>query len=139
MPVYLCLRLLTGQRLVDLHRRHLGAKMRDAGQEVSLHAGGLPRASSASLAELLMGRLTSPSRAAGRAETQVRVQQALNDMDPRDREVLALRHFEDLSNAETARVLGLHESAASKRYLRALKRLNEILDILPGGLGRAPP
>jgi RNA polymerase sigma-70 factor (ECF subfamily) len=139
MPIYLWLRLLTGQRLVDLHRRHLGAKMRDAGQEVSLHAGGPPRASSASLAELLMGRLTSPSRAAVRAEAQRRIQDALNDMDPTDREVLVLRHFEDLTNAETARVLGIHESAASKRYLRALKRLKDILTMLPGGLGRAPP
>jgi RNA polymerase sigma-70 factor (ECF subfamily) len=139
MPVFLWLRLLTGQRLVDLHRRHLGAKMRDAGQEVSLHGDAMPRASSASLAEQLMGRLTSASRAAVRAETRLRIQDALNDMDPTDREILVLRHFEDLTNAETARVLGLQESAASKRYLRALKRLKEILSILPGGLGRAPP
>src|SRR6516162_9125118 len=88
MPFYLWLRLLTGQRLVDLHRRHLGAKMRDAGLEVSLQGGALPRASSASLAELLLGRLTSASRAAVRAETQRRVQEALNNMDPTDREIL---------------------------------------------------
>jgi RNA polymerase sigma-70 factor (ECF subfamily) len=88
MPFYLWLRLLTGQRLVDLHRRHLGAKMRDAGLEVSLYRGELPRASSASLAELLLGRLTSASRAAIRAETQLRVQEALNNMDPIDREIL---------------------------------------------------
>jgi RNA polymerase sigma-70 factor, ECF subfamily len=86
LPFFLWLRLLTGQRLVDLHRRHLGAKLRDAGAEVSLHHGELPRASSASLAELLMGRLTTASRAAIRAETQRRVQEALNGMDPIDRE-----------------------------------------------------
>jgi len=137
VPFYLWLRLLTGQRLVDLHRRHLGAKMRDVGQEVSLQGGALPRASSASLAELLLGRLTSASRAAVRAETQLRVQEALNGLEPIDREVLTLRHFEDLSNAEAARVLGIQESAASKRYLRALKRLKEILSSLPGSLGGA--
>jgi RNA polymerase sigma-70 factor (ECF subfamily) len=132
LPFYLWLRLLTGQKLAALHRHHLGAKMRDAGQEVSLHHGDLPRASSASLAELLMGRFTTASRAAIRAETQVRVQEALNSMDPVDREVLVLRHFEMLSNEETAQVLGLKRQAASNRHARALKRLKEILAQLPG-------
>ena len=132
MPFFLWLRFLTGQRLTDLHRQHLGAKMRDAGQEVSLHRGGLPQASSASLAAQLLGRLTSASRAAIRAETQLRVQEALNQMDPLDREVLVLRHFEMLTNEETAQVLGLRKSAASNRYVRALKKLKEILAGLPG-------
>jgi RNA polymerase sigma-70 factor (ECF subfamily) len=132
LPFFLWLRLLTGQRLVDLHRQHLGTKMRDAGLEVSLHRGHFPRASSASLAELLLGRLTTASRAAIRAETQRRVQEALNSMDPIDREVLVLRHFEMLSNEETAQVLGLKPSAASNRHLRALKRLKEILASVPG-------
>jgi RNA polymerase sigma-70 factor (ECF subfamily) len=127
VPFYLWLRFLTGQRLVDLHRQHLGTKMRNANLEVSLYRGDLPRASSASLAELLLGRLTSASRAAIRAETQLRVQDALNAMDPTDREVLVLRHFEMLSNEETAQTLGLKPSAASNRHLRALKRLKEII------------
>jgi RNA polymerase sigma factor (sigma-70 family) len=63
---------------------------------------------------------------------QLIVQEALNGMDPIDREVLALRHFEHLSNDETARVLGLTKSAASNRYIRALKRLKEILSSIPG-------
>ena len=121
VPFFLWLRLLTGQRLIDLHRRHLGAKMRDAGLEISLHHGRFPQASSASLAELLMGRLTTASRAAIRTETQRRVQEALNAMDPIDREVLVLRHFEMLSNEETAQLLGLKHSAASNRHMRALK------------------
>jgi RNA polymerase sigma-70 factor (ECF subfamily) len=132
MPFYLWLRFLAGQRLIDLHRHHLGAKMRDAGQEVSLYRGAFPQASSVSLAAQLLGRLTSASRAAMRAETQVRVQEALNNMDPLDREVLTLRHFEMLSNDETAQVLGLKKSAASNRYVRALKRLKEILIGIPG-------
>jgi RNA polymerase sigma-70 factor (ECF subfamily) len=132
VPFYLWLRALTGQRLIDLHRQHLGAKMRDAGLEVSLYRGALPQASSVSLAQHLLGRLTSPSRAAIRAETQIRVQEALNSMDPLDREVLTLRHFEMLSNDETAQVLGISKKAASKRFLRALERLQDILMLLPG-------
>ena len=132
IPVFLWLRLVTGQKLTDLHRHHLGAKMRDAGMEVSLHRGALPQASSVSLAELLLGRLTSPTRAARRAEMQRRLQEALNRMDPIDREVLVLRHFEELSNVETAQVLGLEKTAASNRYIRALKRLKEVLGGFPG-------
>jgi RNA polymerase sigma-70 factor (ECF subfamily) len=132
MPFFLWLRFLTGQRLIDLHRQHLGAQMRDAAQEVSLYRGALPQASSVSLAAQLLGRLTSASRAAIRAETQLRVQEALNSMDPLDREVLTLRHFEMLTNDETAAVLGIKKSAASNRYIRALKRLKTILATLPG-------
>ena len=127
MPIFLWLRLVTAQKLTDLHRHHLGVKMRDAGLEVSLHRGALPQASSVSLAELLLGRLTSPTRAAQRAEMQRRLQEALNRMDPIDREVLVMRHFEELSNAETAQVLGLEKTAASNRYIRALKRLKAAL------------
>jgi RNA polymerase sigma-70 factor (ECF subfamily) len=132
MPVFLWLRFLTGQKLVDLHRKHLGAKMRDIAQEVSLYRGALPQASSVSLAAQLLGRLTSASRAAIRAETQIRVQEALNSMDALDREVLTLRHFEMLTNDEAARVLNLKKTAASNRYIRALKRLKEVVAGIPG-------
>jgi RNA polymerase sigma-70 factor (ECF subfamily) len=138
VPFHVWLRLLTGQKLIDLHRQHLGTKMRSAGLEVSLYRGDFPRASSVSLAELLLGRLTSASRAAIRAETQHRVQEALNAMDPIDREVLVLRHFEMLSNQETADVLGLKPSAASNRHIRALARLKEILAEV-SGCDNGPP
>jgi len=134
VPFYLWLRSLTGQRLVDLHRRHLGAQMRDAGQEVSLFRGALPQASSVSLANQLLGRLTSPTQAAVRAELQLRLQEALNALDPLDREILVLRHFEELSNTEAAEVLGLQGSAASKRYIRAVRRLKDLARDLPGFL-----
>jgi RNA polymerase sigma-70 factor (ECF subfamily) len=132
LPLFLWLRLLTGQRLLIVHRQHLQVQMRDVGQEVSLYRGALPQASSQSLAAQLLGRLTSPSVAAIRAEMQLRLQEALNDMDPLDREVLTLRHFEELSNAETARVLGIQKSAASNRYIRALQRLRKELSGIPG-------
>jgi RNA polymerase sigma-70 factor (ECF subfamily) len=127
MPFFLWLRFLTGQKLLELHRQHLGTQMRDVGREVSLYRGALPQASSAALAAQLVGHDTRPSEAAIRAERKLRLQEALNSLDPLDREVLALRHFEQLSNTEAAQVLGLQTSAASKRYLRALKRLKEIL------------
>ena len=111
-----------------------GTKMRDAGQEVSLYRDPLPQASSAALASMLLGRLTSPSHAAIRAEQVLRVQEALNALDPLDREVVALRHFEELSRAETAQVLGITEEAGAKRYIRALRRLKAILAAMPGGL-----
>src|SRR5439155_21592482 len=125
-------RFITAQKLLVLHRRHLGAKARDANQEVSLYRGALPGATSESLAAQLLGRLTTPSQAAVRAEPQVRLQEALNNMESIDREVLALRHFEQLTNAEAAEVLGIEESATSNRYVRALKRLKKILSTLPG-------
>jgi RNA polymerase sigma-70 factor (ECF subfamily) len=131
MPIFLWLRFLTGQRLLALHRQHLGARMRDAGQEVSLYRGALPQASSQSLAAQLLGHLTSPSQAAIRAELQIKLQEALNSLDPLDREILALRHFEELTNNETAAVLGIQKAAASNRYVRALKRLKEILNNIP--------
>jgi RNA polymerase sigma-70 factor, ECF subfamily len=134
VPLFLWLRLVVGERLAALHRHHLGTHMRDAGREVSLYRGAVPMASSAALAAQLLGRHTSPSQAAVRAERALRLQEALNALDPMDREVLALRHFEELDRAEAAQVLSISEAAAAKRYVRALKRLKEALADLPGGL-----
>lgn len=132
MSYYLWLRSLAVQKLTDAMRHHLGAQKRDAGRDVSLHRGGLPEATSVSLAAQLLGRLTSPSNAAIRAETQLKVQEVLNEMDPVDREVLVLRHFEHLSNAETAELLDIKKSAASKRYIQAIRRLKAVLRNTPG-------
>ncbi len=134
VPVFLWLRLIVGEQLINLHRHHLGTRMRDASCEVSLQRGAMPAASSAALASMLLGRLTSPTQAAIRAERLERLQEALNTLDASDREILALRHFEMLSRIEAAQVLGISDDAGSKRYLRALKRLKEILAGMPGGL-----
>lgn len=132
MPFYLWIRFLTGQRLQLLHRHHLGTMMRDAGREVSIHRGPMPQATSVSLAAQLLGRFTSVTQAVQRAEMQMRLQEAINSMDEIDREILALRHFEELSNEETAQVLGIKRSTASSRHLRAIKRLKEILQSTSG-------
>ncbi|MBI1325814.1 sigma-70 family RNA polymerase sigma factor [bacterium] len=133
-PLFLWLRLIVGERILKLHRHHLGTQMRDAGLEVSLYRGALPEASSAALAAQLLGKHTSPTQAVVRAERMIRLQEALNTLDFMDREVLSLRHFEELSLAETALSLGIEESAAAKRYIRALKRLKTTLKSMPGGL-----
>ncbi len=131
MPPFLWLRFLTSQTLQSLHRYHLKVHMRDAGQEVSLRRAA-HQVNSASLAEMLLGRLTSPTHAARRAEMQLKLQQMLNSMEPLDREILALRHFEELTNGEAAHVLGVSKTAASNRYIRALERLKEMLKAMPG-------
>jgi RNA polymerase sigma-70 factor (ECF subfamily) len=134
VPFFLWLRSLTGTRLAKVHRFHLGAQARDAGREVSLDHPATPGASSEALAARLMGHDPRPSEVAMQAELRKRLEDVLNGMDATDREVLALRHFEHLSTAETAQVLGISEAAAGKRYLRALQRLKQLLVHLPGGV-----
>jgi RNA polymerase sigma-70 factor, ECF subfamily len=125
-------RMILLQTLTDIHRHHLGTQMRDAGREIDVHGCRYPQTTAVSLAALLAGDLTSPSQAAVRSEMLERVEQAIGVMDPLDREVLALRHFEELGNKEVAEVLQIQEKAASIRYVRALKRLKAIVAQLPG-------
>jgi len=123
MPLYLWLRFLANQRLQGLCREHLGVRKRDARREVSLADGPYTEATSEALAAQLLGKLTTPSQAAMRVEMKERLTQALESMEPGDREIIALPHFEELTHGEAAHVLGIDESAASKRCLRAVKRL----------------
>jgi RNA polymerase sigma-70 factor (ECF subfamily) len=130
--VFLWLRLVVAQTLVDTHRRHLGSQRRDAGREVSIRNATRADASSATIAGELSAGLTTPSQALMRAELATRLEAALDGMNDIDREVLVLRHFEELTNGEVAEVLGLQPKAASIRYVRALARLKAILAQLPG-------
>lgn len=133
VPEYLWLRSLTGTRLAKAHRFHLGTQARDAGRELSLFRMAGPAASSDALAAQLLGREPRPSEAVARAELKLRVAEALDGMEAMDREVLVLRHFELLTTPHVAEVLGITEAAAGKRYIRALRRLKEILSQFPGG------
>lgn len=126
-PFFLWLRCITSRKLVHLHRHHLRAQARSVRREVSLNQRHDLRATSEALAAQLLGHGTSPSEAAVRDERRLRLEAALDAMSPMDREVLVLRHFEHLSAAETAEVLGIGEPAAIKRHVRALKRLKEAL------------
>ena len=128
---FIWMRMIVNQTLIDLHRQHLGAQKRDAAREVSLDGVPCAQATSASVAIQLVGVFTSPSGAAARADMLSLVQTAIEQMDPIDREVLALRHFEELTNSEVAEALGIEQKAASIRYVRALRRLKEILAQVP--------
>ncbi|HVK12773.1 MAG TPA: sigma-70 family RNA polymerase sigma factor [Gemmataceae bacterium] len=128
VPVYVWLRFLVVQRMQMIQRMHLGAEMRAVGNEVSLEPGPA-FASAESMAGQFVGHMTSPSQAAMRNELRDRLRAALAEMDPLDREVLALRHFEELGNNEAAQVLGISKDAASKRHIRALRRLKELLQL----------
>ena len=119
-PFLVWIRLITQQTMIDVHRKHLGAAMRNAGREVKAPPSG-------TLSGFFVAHVTSPSQAAMREELRQRVEAALESMDEIDREVLLLRHFEELSNKDAAAVLGIQENAASNRYVRALGRLKGLL------------
>jgi RNA polymerase sigma-70 factor (ECF subfamily) len=125
--LFIWLRKILNQTLCDVHRRHLGTQKRTAKRDVSIHGGWSTESTSVALAIHLVGSLTSPSQAALRAETAAQIVAALATMSPIDREILALRHFEELSNTEVADVLGMTTQAASMRYVRALTRLRDVL------------
>ena len=130
--MFIWFRLLANQTLAEVHRRHLGIQARDPTRERSISGGYSGESTSFSISSRLFGHLTSPSQAVLRNELSEQLDMALASMDDMDREVLALRHFEELSNRETARVLNLSEQAASMRYVRALNRLQHILKAIPG-------
>jgi RNA polymerase sigma-70 factor (ECF subfamily) len=129
VPVFVWLRQIALQTVIDAHRRYLGAKMRRVTQEVPLHQSQVADASSALLVSQLADSLTSPSRCAVRREMLQDLRDALTTLSEMDQEVLVLRHLEELSNTEVAQVLGIDRFAASKRYLRALERLRRVLPV----------
>lgn len=130
--IFVWFRLITSQTMVDIHRRHLGTQKRDAAKEFSIHKGWSSESTSFSLSFHLLGHLTSPTQAALREELSQQLKTALDSMNEIDREVLALRHFEQLTNRETAQILSISDQAASDRYMRALGRLKGVLKALPG-------
>lgn len=132
MGFFLWLRAIAADKLLNAHRAHLGTQKRDAAREISLYRRPMPEACSVSIAQHLLGQITSPTRAIARAETQLMVQETLNRMDPIDREILILKHFEQLSTTEAATELGIKRSTAGKRYIAALKRLKKVLSSIPG-------
>lgn len=127
---YLWLRFLTMQRLLILHRRHSQSN-RDAARDVQLDDA--PEISEDGLARCFADSGTSPSECAARADEVACLQQALGTLESLDREILALRHFEQLTNREAAEVLGIRPGAASQRYFRAVERLRELMASDEGG------
>jgi len=134
---FLWLRQIVGEVLLRIHQQRLGPDVRG---DISLYRGALPEATSISLAAHLLGKGGGEDdQAAARAEQKIMLQETLNGMDPIDREVLTLRHCEQLSNDETATVLAISTAQASEAYVRALKRISVIMASLPGFKRKASP
>jgi len=132
LPFHLWLRRLALDQVIDAHRRHRAAARRSIDRERPLarQTGSGPFADRSSLdlaAELRDSGLT-PAAEVLRRELQCRFRKALEDLESEDREIITLRHFDQLSNSEAARFLGLSEAAAGMRHLRALRRLRSLLD-----------
>jgi RNA polymerase sigma-70 factor (ECF subfamily) len=123
---FVWLRMIALQTLFDQHRHHIGAEMRNAGRDVRLDQPDSVN-TSVCLAAQLAGTITSPSQAAAGIEMMQRLEQAIGTMAPLDQEIIVMRHFEDLTNIESAEALGISPTAASNRYVRAIARLKEIL------------
>lgn len=127
MPFHLWLRHMAKDRLIDAHRRHRVAAKRSVDREQPLVAhGGMDR-STLELAGQLCDPERTPAEAAAWNELQAQFQLALEQLDEPDKEIVLMRHFEKLTNSEAADALGLSKPAASMRYLRAVRRLREVL------------
>lgn len=131
IPFGLWLRQIAQDRIIDVHRRHRVAARRSMDREQPMHAPGLGDRSSLELAAQLRDPELTPAAATLRKELQQRFLEALDRMDEEDREILLMRHFEQLTNTEAAELLGLTPPAAGMRHLRALRRLREILGETP--------
>ncbi|HZW29631.1 MAG TPA: sigma-70 family RNA polymerase sigma factor [Isosphaeraceae bacterium] len=130
MPFHLWLRQIARDQIIDAHRRHRQSARRTIDRERALGtctAGGYEDRSSLDLAAQLRDPALTPAAEALRHELQSRFQAALLRLDDDDREIILLRHFEQLANGEAARALGLSEAAAGMRHLRALRRLRSLL------------
>ncbi|HWE38494.1 MAG TPA: sigma-70 family RNA polymerase sigma factor [Isosphaeraceae bacterium] len=134
MPFHLWLRQIARDRMIDDHRRHRLAGRRSVDRERPIAAAFADR-SSLDLGAALRDRRPTPAAEAIRRELKRRFEEALTHLGDDDREVLLMRHFEHLSNREVAQALGLTESAAGMRHLRALRRLGSILGESPSALG----
>jgi RNA polymerase sigma-70 factor, ECF subfamily len=126
LPFYPWLRQMAWDRLIELHRRHLHSQRRSVKREQPL-AAHLSDESAMQLADRVLARQSSPSERAMRSELRQRLRDALDQLAEQDREVLVLRHLEQLSTRETAAVLGIREGAVKTRHLRALERLRALL------------
>lgn len=127
MPFHLWLRHIAKDHLIDAHRRHHQAQKRGVNREQPIHRPVWADRSSLDLAGQLLDQDLTPASAAIQEELQRRLRDAIGQLDEGDREVILMRHYESLANQEVAEALGLTEAAASMRYLRAVRRLRDLL------------
>lgn len=126
MPFHLWLRQMAKDRMIDLHRRH-HAQRRDVDRERPLARRAFPDQSSLDLAAQLKDAELTPAAATIRKELEGRFLEALDELEENDREIITMRHVEQLGNSEVAEALSLSPAAAGMRYVRALRRLRAIL------------
>lgn len=127
MPFHLWLRHIARDHIIDAHRKHHQARKRGVDREQPLNRPAWADRSSLELAAQLLDQERTPASAALQNELQRQLQSALDNLGEDDREVIWMRHYEMLSNQEVAAALGLSEAAASMRYLRAVRRLRDLL------------
>lgn len=127
MPFHLWIRQIAKDRIIDAHRRHRGSAKRSVDRERRMTTPAGMNHSTMDLAgQLCDGELT-PAAAAMQHEIARRVEQAIEQLNEQDYEIIVMRHYEQLSNQEVAAALELSEQAASMRYLRAVRRLRSLL------------
>jgi RNA polymerase sigma-70 factor (ECF subfamily) len=127
MPFHLWLRHIAKDHIIDAHRRHHQAQKRGVNREQPMHRPAWADRSSLDLAAQLLDQDLTPASAAIQQEMQRRLREAIAQLDEDDREVILMRHYEMLANQEVASSLGLTEAAASMRYLRAVRKLRDLL------------
>ena len=125
VPFFIWLRFITMQKLVEIHRRHLDTKARDTRRDVSLDQ--FYTSDRFELPLNLSGSATTPSESAMRNERLANLEVAMSNLDRSDRELIVMRHFEELTNLEVAHTLRVTPSAVSQRMSRALRRLRDEL------------
>jgi RNA polymerase sigma-70 factor (ECF subfamily) len=126
LPFYPWLRQIAWERLCKLHRHHIHAQRRSINREEPNMP--LPDESVRQLAHRLLASGTSPSRRLIRQEHRERVRAALAALAAQDREVLVMRHLEQMEAPEIAAALGVTEGAVRNRQYRALIRLRALLE-----------
>jgi len=127
LPFYMWLRFLAGQELLKVRRKYIGAQARDPRRQLSIDRGGVPSASSEAISEILVLKQSTPSSLVLRDEERKLVQNTLEGMEETDREVLVLKHFEQLSTGDVASLLGISQAAVRQRHVRAVARFRRVL------------
>ena len=138
MPLFVWIRFLVGQKLAAVHRWHFNTQKRDPRREELAASQKMPTVDSQILAQEFSASVTSPSEAVSKAEVTKKMLEVLETLEPMDREILVMRHFEELSNNEAAAELEITKGTASKRYVRALTKLNKAMAITGGSVPSIP-
>ncbi len=131
IPFHLWIRQIAKDRIIDAHRRHRMSAKRSIDREQPVAANHSPDQSTMDLANQFRDDGLTPAAAATQRELAQHIELAIKHLRDNDREIILMRHYEQLNNQEIAQALGLSEPAASMRYLRAIKRLREVIEGLP--------